>query len=303
MIVAITGATGFVGGATVKALLAAGHQVRALTRRVQQAQSGVTWVEGGLSDTDALAELCAGADAVLHIAGVVNAPDKAGFDAANVTGTANMLAAAKGAAVQRFVHVSSLSAREPALSIYGNSKAEGEALVRQSGLGWTVIRPPGVYGPGDTEMLDSYRVAARTGLAPMPPKGRISLIHVDDLAALLCAVVMDDAVSIGQVYEPDDGTGMGWNHIEFAQMIGLALGRRIWAFNLPAPLLRMAAWVDQTVRGSKAKLTHDRAAYLSHPDWVVSADARPPADLWQARIPTPDGIAQTARWYKDMGRL
>lgn len=303
MIVAITGATGFVGGATLKALLAAGHHVRALTRRAQPDQAGVTWVEGGLSDTDALAELCAGADAVLHIAGVVNAPDKAGFDAANVIGTANVLTAAEGAGVRRFVHVSSLSAREPALSIYGNSKAEGEALVRQSGLGWTVIRPPGVYGPGDTEMLDSYRVAARTGLAPMPPKGRVSLIHVDDLAALLVAVVEDEQTSIGQVYEPDDGTGLGWSHIEFGQMIGLALGRRVWAFNLPAPLLTVAAWVDQTVRGPKAKLTRDRAAYLSHPDWVVDACARPPAALWQPHIATPDGINSTARWYKDKGWL
>ncbi len=298
----MTGATGFVGGATVRALVGAGHAVRALTRRPQPAQAGVTWVEGGLGDSAALAELCAGADIVLHIAGVVNAPDKAGFDAANVTGTANVLAAAEGAGVRRFVHVSSLSAREPALSMYGDSKERGEALVRQSGMDWTVIRPPGVYGPGDTEMLDSYRIA-KLGIAPMPPKGRVSLIHVDDLAALLLAVVGDADESLRQVYEPDDGAPTGWSHIEFAHMIGAAMGRRVWAFNLPAALLSAAAWFDETVRGPKAKLTRDRAAYLSHPDWVASAAARPPASLWQPRIATPDGIRQTAAWYKAQGWL
>ena len=300
MIIAITGATGFVGGATVRALVEAGHHVRALTRRPQAAQGGVTWVEGGLGDSAALADLCTGADAVLHIAGVVNAPDKAGFDAANVTGTANVLAAAEGAGVRRFVHVSSLSAREPALSMYGDSKERGDALVRQSGMDWTVIRPPGVYGPGDTEMLDSYRIA-KLGIAPMPPKGRVSLIHVDDLAALLLTVVEDVGESLRQIYEPDDGAPTGWSHIEFAHMIGAAMGRRVWAFNLPAALLSAAAWFDETVRGPKAKLTRDRAAYLSHPDWVASA--RPPASLWQPRIATPEGIRQTAAWYKAQGWL
>lgn len=297
MIIAITGATGFVGGATLRALVGAGHEVRALTRRPQSTQAGVTWLQGGLDDTAALTDLCAGADAVLHIAGVVNAPDKAGFDAANVSGTANVLTAAKGAGVARFIHVSSLSAREPALSLYGDSKERGEALVRQSGTDWTVIRPPGVYGPGDTEMLDSFRIA-KFGIAPMPPKGRVSLIHVDDLAALLCAVVADAGESLHHVYEPDDGVDGGWSHIDFAHMIGAALGRKVWAFNMPATLLSAAASLDEAVRGAKAKLTRDRAAYLAHPDWVANAAARPPATLWQPRIKTPEGIRQTAAWYK-----
>jgi UDP-glucose 4-epimerase len=300
--IAITGATGFVGGTTLRALIGAGHDVRALTRRPQAVQAGVTWVQGGLCDHAALSELCAGADAVLHIAGVVNAADKAAFDAANVTGTANVLAAAKGAGVARFVHVSSLSAREPALSMYGHSKQRGEALVRASAMDWTVIRPPGVYGPGDTEMLDSFRLA-KFRIAPMPPKGRVSLIHVDDLACLLVAVAQDSGVSLAQVYEPDDGTNLGWSHIEFAHMIGRAMGHKVFAFNLPAVLLSAAARIDEAMRGEKAKLTRDRAAYLSHPDWVVTAAARPPESLWRPRITAPNGIRDTVQWYKAEGWL
>src|SRR5687768_9079984 len=102
---AITGATGFVGGRLLDLALADGHQVRALTRRPQQPREGVTWVEGTLDRPDSLDQLCSGADAVIHVAGVINAPDPAGFERGNVTGTSAMLAAAEKAGIARFVHV------------------------------------------------------------------------------------------------------------------------------------------------------------------------------------------------------
>jgi ZF-HD class homeobox domain-containing protein len=70
--------------------------------------------------------------------------------------------------VRRFVHVSSLSAREPQLSNYGRSKERGEAEVRHAALDWTIVRPPAVYGPGDLELRDVFRMA-RLGLALLPP--------------------------------------------------------------------------------------------------------------------------------------
>jgi uncharacterized protein YbjT (DUF2867 family) len=174
--IALTGATGFVGRRVVAL---ANRPVRALTRRPQPPQPGVEWVLGDLDDTNALARLCEGAAAVLHIAGVVNAADEAGFVAGNVTGTTNVLAAAAG--VPRFVHVSSLAAREPRLSLYGASKAQGDALVIASTLDWVIVRPPGVYGPGDAEMRDLFSLARfGLGLAPGRPGARISLIHVDE---------------------------------------------------------------------------------------------------------------------------
>lgn len=297
--VALTGATGFVGRITLDRLVSAGWNVRALTRRDQHRKTGVTWIHGDLDDKAALAELCEGAHAVLHIAGVVNAPDAAGFERGNVTGTANILAAAKAADIGRFVAVSSLAARHPDLSMYGASKAEAENLVKVSSLDWTVIRPPGVYGPGDTEMLDMFRIAAK-GWALLPPRGRVSVIHVDDLARLLVILLSADDVS-NRVFEADDDTANGWSHEAFAKAIGTAVGRNIKIVHAPAFLLKFAAGVDRAVRGQKAKLTPDRANYLSHPDWTINPEAAPSPDLWQPEIATPMGLQDTVTWYRKHG--
>ncbi len=186
-VLAITGGTGFVGGRLIDLAIESGYEVRALARRTQPDRPRVTWIEGALDTPAALDALVRGADAVIHVAGVVNAPDRAGFAVGNIAGTQAMVDAARTAGVGRFVHVSSLSAREPALSNYGWSKAEAEAVVVASGLDWTIVRPTAIYGPGDMEMRDMFRMA-RFGLALLPPPGRISVIEVGDLARLLLAL-------------------------------------------------------------------------------------------------------------------
>ncbi|MBB5710606.1 NAD-dependent epimerase/dehydratase family protein [Sphingomonas xinjiangensis] len=298
--IAITGGTGFVGTRLIELALYAGHQVRALTRRAQPARQGVTWIGGDLETPQALAELCAGADAVIHVAGVVNAPDRAGFAAGNIEGTRNMLDAAKHVGGRRFVHVSSLAAREPELSAYGWSKAQGDALVQASGLDWTIVRPPAIYGPGDLEMLELFKLANR-GLALLPGNGRISLIEVSDLGHLLLALATTGTCP--HILDPDDGRDGGWTHREFAHAIGAATGRRIVAINLPRPALLAGAWLDQLARGKGAKLTPDRVDYFFHPDWVSDPDRRPPSSLWVPRVETFAGLARTAAWYRERGLL
>ncbi|MDV3257459.1 MAG: NAD(P)H-binding protein, partial [Sphingomonas sp.] len=184
---AITGATGFVGSRLLALALEGGHEVRALARRPQEERQGVSWIEGALDRPDSLEQLLEGARAVIHVAGVINAPDAAGFEAGNVAGTAAVIAAAKKVGTGRFIHVSSLAAREPGLSVYGETKARSEELVSSSGLDWSIVRPPAVYGPGDRETLDLFRMA-KSGLVLLPPAGRLSLIHVDDLGQLLISL-------------------------------------------------------------------------------------------------------------------
>ena len=296
---AVTGATGFVGQALLDRAAAAGIGVRALTRRPQDQRPGVEWIAGVLDDRAALAVLLGGAEAVIHLAGVVNAPDPASFEAGNVTGTLTLIEACLAAGVQRLIHVSSLSAREPELSAYGASKARAEKVVRASGLDWTIVRPPGIYGPRDVDYFEMFRLA-RWGVMPVPPReGRASILHVDDLARLLLALVPGGEEVSHQVFEPDDGHKHGWSHYELARAVGWAMGRRPWVLHLGRKSLERAARADRFVRGAKARLTPDRVGYMSHPDWVVSPFARPPAELWQPEVVTREGLKATAQWYRE----
>ncbi len=297
MTLAITGGTGFVGQTLLD--LAAGSAMKALARRVPPPRDGVEWVQGDLHDRAALARLVDGTQAVIHVAGVVNAPDVAEFDRANVGGTIALMEAARAAGVRRFIFVSSLSAREPDLSRYGGSKAKAEAAVKASGLDWTIVRPPAIYGPRDREMFELFR-AASMGLVPVPAGGRASLIHVEDLARLLLALV-DAPEAVGQTYEPDDATPQGWAHGDMARALGEAVGHKVRVLGLPPFVLRMAARLDTVLRGSKAKLTMDRVGYMTHPDWVCSPQAAPPASLWRPAIATSEGMKATADWYRGKG--
>jgi nucleoside-diphosphate-sugar epimerase len=298
---AITGGTGFVGSRLLDAAVADGHAVRALSRRPMDKRANVEWVAGALDQPKALDELVVGSDAVIHVAGVLTGRTAADFDRANVDGTQAMLDAAKAAGIPRFVHVSSLAAREPQLSLYGASKAKSEELVAASGLSYAIVRPPAVYGPGDKETLELFKMA-KMGVVLLPPMGRLSLIHVDDLVRLLLALAGPGAPN-GQIIEPDDGRRGGWSHKELAEALGSAVGRRGISLSVPSGLLKLAAKADRLLRGDKAKLTDDRAAYFCHPDWVVAPSRAAPPDLWRPQIATEDGLAATARWYAKQGWL
>ena len=297
-LLAVTGGTGFVGSHLLRIAREQGYELRALTRGWRPPEEGIDWVDGALDRADSLTRLCEGADAVIHIAGLINGTASA-FETVNVTGTANLIDAARKARTRRFIHISSLAAREPKLSNYGRSKARSERVVAASGLDWTIIRPPAVYGPGDRETFELFKMARR-GLVALPPGGRFSVIHVEDLARLILATI-DETETWSETYEPDDGTLGGWEHRHFARTLGRVLGKRPATVALPKLVLQGASRVERLMRRDGAKLTADRVRYYCHPDWVAAAERRPPAELWAPKIRTPTGLKRTAEWYREQG--
>lgn len=301
--IAFTGGTGFVGQAVCDMVERQGLEARALVRRVpEEDRKGIDWVRGDLADREALARLCDSANAVVHIAGLTNAPDPAQFQRVNVEGTLALVDATRAAGVRRFIFVSSLSAREPSLSRYGASKAEAEEVVQNSGLDWTIVRPPAVYGPRDTEMFELFR-SAKWGFVPLPPGGATSIIHGYDLARLLLALVPNVPSFRRKIFEPDDGREGGWAHKELAAEIGKAVGRRVFAPHLPAGMLRAAARIDRLIRMDGAKLTADRVGYMVHPNWVVRSDRAVPAEIWRPEFSGTRGLVDTVEWYRKQGWL
>ena len=298
---AVTGGTGFVGSHLIRVARGEGYELRALTRGWRPPEDGIDWVDGALDRADSLVKLCDGADAVVHIAGLINGSNRAAFEAVNVGGTASIIDAARKTGVRRFIHISSLAAREPELSDYGRSKARSERLVAASGLDWTILRPPAVYGPGDRETFELFRMARR-GLVALPPRGRFSVLHVEDLCRLILAV-LDEEDTHSETYEPDDGIDNGWEHRHFARTLGRVFGKRAATVSMPRFVMHGASRIDRMVRRGNAKLTPDRVRYFCHPDWVVTARNRPPEALWKPQVRTPTGLKRTADWYREQGWL
>jgi uncharacterized protein YbjT (DUF2867 family) len=235
-----------------------------------------------------------GADAVIHVAGVVNAPDRAASRLGNIAGTANMLAAADGPRrPKRFVHVSSLAAREPDLSDYGWSKAEAEQAVGSNRARLDDRPPARDLRPRRHGMLDcsSWR---SVGLALLPPGGPLSVIEVGDLAGC-CSRWPGRNYAAGQISSRRRAAEGGWTHDAFARAIG-ARGRPARAaLPLPAPVARRAG--DRLVRGEKAKLTPDRVAISAI---RTGRHARPARSRRVARRRCRHriGLEATAAWYR-----
>ena len=151
MRIAITGANGFVGRGLVQALVQRGHRVKRLLRRPRADADPVEGesVIGSLNDDHALEELCSGVDAVCHLVAVIRERGPSNFHNVNVAGTQRVLAAAKTAGVDRFIHLSALGADPDSPFAYLRSKGLGEEAVKASGLNFTILRASVIYGPED----------------------------------------------------------------------------------------------------------------------------------------------------------
>jgi 2-alkyl-3-oxoalkanoate reductase len=310
-VVAVTGLTGFVGRNVARALASEGTGWRGLVR--DQRKLGALdlpqgeIVKGSLEDTAALDRLCEGASAVIHCGGLIAALSRKDFFTTNVAGTSLLLAASMRMGVKRFVHVSSLAAREPQVSDYAASKRAGEEAVREAAgsISWVIMRPPVVYGPGDAATVPLMRSLARPiAFIPGSPATRLSLIHVRDLARALTMLAANHDIQ-STVLEIDDGKAGGYNFEEIAAAASQATGAKTRVVFVPRPMLAGPAWLSLAMAratGIPAMFCPDKLGELYHGDWVVRSDRREFAG-WQPQIDFSTGFADTLKWYKEHGWL
>lgn len=295
--VALTGATGFIGGNLLASLVKSNFPVQALTRRPRDDSPLVHWVNGDLNNRRALAELVEGCDAVLHCAGAVRGNSLQAFLEVNFRGAQNLLdEVRKQSSRPRFLLISSLAARYPAYSWYARSKSQAEALLRSGqypGLPWTIYRPTAVYGPGDREMAPLFRTMRRGFLlAPKVAGARISLLHIADLAdAVLKWLTAQDAAGL---FELDDGApgGYDWNDIAAAGQA--AWKRPVTLVQVPVPLLRGLARVNLLLAGAcrrQAMLTPGKVNEITHRDWVCDNAPLTECLGWTPRVNLTDALA------------
>jgi 2-alkyl-3-oxoalkanoate reductase len=268
-------------------------------------------VRGSLESEAGLRELVDGADAVVHVAGTVRAPDRATFLAVNVEGTERVAeAAAADGRGRRLVHLSSLAAREPSVSPYAESKALGEraALRRSDRLDVVVVRPPAVYGPGDRATLPILRSLARGWL--LAPAGqaaaRFSLLFAPDLGRLIAALASGQAPSGGTLLEPDDGRPGGYAWRDLAVIAQERLARRVRTVAVPRSALAIAAGLAERYTALQARVplpSTGKVAELFHRDWVSDARSLAAVQGWRARTGFADGLPLTLEWYRRAGWL
>ncbi|MDN5881494.1 MAG: NAD(P)-dependent oxidoreductase [Nitrosospira sp.] len=273
-VVAVTGATGFIGSVLLKSLINGGWKVRALTRSPRVDDEFTQWIEGDLDNLNALRSLVKDVSAVVHCAGRVRGSSLEDFVHTNVEGTANLVRASiQQSSPPRFLLVSSLAARQPELSWYATSKRMAEQLVidHLRIMPCAVFRPTAVYGPGDKEMSPLFRVTRR-GVLPMvgQPAMRFGLLHVSDLvSAILCW--LSTQIPVHGVYELDDGTPGGYDSQSVAAIAQDVWERPVYCLFFPAPLVSLIAninlWSARLLRYSPM-LTPGKVRELQHPDWV-----------------------------------
>ena len=297
---AVTGATGFVGGALVRLLRANGHDVVALVRNRERAEAlstaGVTLVEGDLDDSAALDRLVAGADGLFHVAGWYKLGDARPENGwrVNVDGTANVLAAARGSGVSRVAYTSTLAVNSDThggvvdeefrftgshLSVYDETKARAHDLAvdaARDGLPLVVVQPGLVYGPGDTSQTGALVAAVLAGRRPtIPAGGAVCWGHVDDIA-------------LGHLLAMEQGTA-GDSYFLAGEPCSLAEGLRL--------LADLAGKPGQIVL--PARMVRVTGAVVGVVERVVPMPAGYSAEAMRASLAT--YLGSPAKAYRELG--
>ncbi len=317
--VLLTGASGFIGGRLRDALLGASVDVVAIRRPGSPPAKKGRSFEVAYDDLAGLDKVIASEkpDYVLHVAGATKGVSYVDFLQANVMPTRNLLAAIKKEhpSLKRFVHVSSLASYGPSnqstphteskdrrpIEFYGQSKLEAERVVESMGntLPWTIIRPSGVYGPGDADYLNLFREIERGRNVYFGNRKRwFSNIYVDDLVdAILLATTHESAC--GKGFFVCDNVPVTWE--TFQDAMARLSGKRVRTMDLPEFLVGLAAMGGEfaTMIDKQPRLFNRQKAKMGAAEaWTCKSDLLRQTLGWTSPTSMDDGIRRTFDWYR-----
>ncbi len=318
--IAVTGGTGFVGSHLVDTLCAAGIRARVLVRSATAPRwllgRQAEWVLGSLEDEVALAELVREAGTVFHIAGVLRGANESEFMAGNRDGTARVVdAMTRHAPGAQLIYVSSQAAVGPSptadglgpgapanpISAYGRSKLAAEAEVCAFAGRWSIVRPPAIYGPRDTDIFEFFRLASR-GLLALPSGER--WITVAFVADVVEAVIAAAAVAApGSTYHI--GERSPYRMDEMLRIIAKAGRVRARLRRIPPVVFRAAGAGASLLRllGMRLPLSLDKSKEILARHWTMQTAASHDALGIEGETPFADGARATWDWYREMGWL
>ena len=322
----VTGSTGFIGSHLVELLVSQGYHVTCLVRKT----SGLRWlthllhsksapielITADIGDYKSLAQIVPDTNLVFHLAGLTKASDTAAYQRVNVQGTENLIKAClqTNARLNRFVYCSSLAAFGPCptatpmtedalpqpLTDYGRSKLQGEIVTHEyaSRLPITIIRPPAVYGPRDTDIFLYFQLVNK-GLMPIlgDAERLLSLVHVKDLVAGIYAAAVSNS-AIGEAYFLTDGTLHSW--MDVGNKIAYALKKRPFKIKAPYVLLDMIAACTETaarITRQTPTLNRQKMLELKQRFWICDSTKAQQQIGYAPAYTLEKGIQETADWY------
>lgn len=321
----VTGARGFIGSFLVETLIQDGVKVRCLLRSTESGWlQGLDYeqVTGDITVPESLPSAVENIDIIYHLAGCTKAVTRRQYDHINAGGARNLLEAtlACNSQIKRFILVSSLAAAGPSrdgtplsesdhprpVSDYGRSKLKSEETARFfiDKLPITILRPPAVYGPRDTDVY-SYFKYAKMGIRPMLGGGprSASFIYVKDLVAGIVTAAKASA-AVGQTYYLCDDKAYTWD--ELGLTIAQALDVKTRKLPVPLPL----AWPIAAIADGVARLSNrpsilslDKFRELKMNHWICSNEKAKREFGFLTRHTLQQGIAETAKWYQKHGWL
>jgi nucleoside-diphosphate-sugar epimerase len=255
------------------------------------------------------------------MAAATRAANEAEFGRVNRQGTEAVVEAIQRARrrPRRLVYISSLAAVGPAregrpvraddeprpLTAYGRTKLAGEWVCQRIAQETQVfiLRASAVYGPGDRDLFEFFRLAQR-GFLPVPtgPARPLQLIHVHDLARAV--VLAATGTGRGGVYHIAEPRSYPW--AEVATLVARAVGRPARLVTVPAPLISVAGAISEgfgRLTGKPSIFSRDKARELLAPGWLCETEAAKRDMGFEAQIALEPGLKKTAEWYRAQGWL
>ncbi len=311
----VTGAPGFIGSHLVAYLIKKGYTVTCLTRKT----SDLRWIEdfdivrivGDLSDPSTYRNDLTDYDVVFHIAGVTKAATEKDFFTGNAENTKKLLQVMKDtqSQIQRFVYLSSQAAVGPShdgmpvhesspprpVSAYGRSKLEAEKKVCsfQSTMPYSILRPPAVYGPRDTDFLLLFK-AIKNGIYPYWGECHYSLLYVEDLVnGIVLSAERPEAEN--QIFFLSDS--ISYTNDEIAKEISSVLGRRTLKLRLPRPCMPFLGYMGEKFN-QKSIMNRERVKDFRYSNWTCDSGKAQNDIGFTTTTSLAEGIKWTADWYK-----
>lgn len=327
----ITGANGFIGANLAEQLLQRGDEVTALVRRTSNlaglAGLNVTTVQGDVSEVDSLRRAVRDHDVVYHLAGLTKALRPRDLLKTNVDGTKNIgLACQSVANPPTLIHVSSLAAAGPAIeneprdetqstnpvSNYGRSKLKSEEAIQDFAkrVPITIVRPPIVFGPADTEFSQVMGPIKQLGVHVIPGMATkyFSMVHVEDLSSMLLAAAdRGERLSVNEPTDANTGDGIYFveserrlSFGEFGAIAGSAMGKKVWRIHVPHALIWIAATASQLALrpfGSIPSFNIDKAREATAGSWICSCEKAKSQLGFATGRPLEERIRETVACY------